>query len=237
MPSAKAAWGAFLEGYCMNIKWRDDSNFRLPQHAFATRAIYKPNRARGRHPSEILIADLLAIYLTISYGKGMSHSFWNLEAQVDQKYWDGYSLAKDEERAEELFLGQVIKNSKTGRSSDEYPTRDSSREREAFAALARLLRYSSPPRIIWVMLRHALDPDGPSERRLVFKMRKKGRRPHRSADSQVALSVLSKTEKGYKTEAAVQEAMKEYKLSRKAVFEVVRRFRRRMSGRKQSLCR
>jgi hypothetical protein len=62
------------------------------------------------------------------------------------------------------------------------------------------------------MLRHALDPDGPSERRLVFKMRKKGRRPHHSADSEVALSVLSKTEKGYKREAAVQEAMKEYKL-------------------------
>jgi hypothetical protein len=25
---------------------------------------YHPNRARGRHPSEILIADVLAIYLT-----------------------------------------------------------------------------------------------------------------------------------------------------------------------------
>jgi Mor family transcriptional regulator len=35
----------------------------------------------------------------------------------------------------------------------------------------------------------------------------------------------------------VQEAMEEYKLSRKAVFEVVRRFKRRMSGRKQTLCR
>jgi acetyl esterase/lipase len=45
MPSAKAAWGAFLEGYCMNIKWRDDSNFRLPQRAFATRAIWVRRRA------------------------------------------------------------------------------------------------------------------------------------------------------------------------------------------------
>jgi hypothetical protein len=156
---------------------------------------------------------------------------------VDQKYCDGYSPAEDEERAQELFLGRMIKSNKTARSSDEYPKRDSSREREAFAALVRLLRYSSPPSIIWVMLQHALDPDGSSERRLVFKMRKKGRRPHRSADSQVALSVLSKTEKGYKMEAAVQEAMEEYKLSRKAVFEVVRRFKRRMSGRKQTLCR
>jgi hypothetical protein len=170
---------------------------------------------------------------SISYAKGLRHSFRSLEVQMDQKYRNGYSLAKDEERAQELFLGRVIKNSKTGRSSDEYPTRDSSREREAFAALVRLLRYSSPSSIIWVMLQHALDPEGPSERRLVFKMRKKGRRPHNSADREVALSVLGKTEKGYKKEAAVQEAMKEYKLSRKAVFEVVRRFKRRMSGRKQ----
>jgi hypothetical protein len=164
----------------------------------------------------------------------VSQPFAALEAQVKPKYWEGYSLAEDEERAEELFLGRVVKNNETGRSSDEYPIRDSSREREALAALVRLLQYSAPSSMIWVMLRHALDPDGPSERQLAFKMRKKGRRPHRSADSQVALNVLSKTEKGYKMEAAVQEAMKEYNLSRKAVFEVVRRFKRRMSPRKQT---
>jgi hypothetical protein len=153
---------------------------------------------------------------------------------VERKYWEGHSRAEDEERAQELFLGRVVKNSETGRSSDQYPIRDSGREREALAALVRLLQYSAPPSVIWIMLQHALDPDGPSERQLVFKMRKKGRRPHRSADSQVALDVLSQTEKGYKMEAAVQEAMKEYKLSRKAVFEVVRRFKRSMSRRKQT---
>jgi hypothetical protein len=72
-----------------------------------------------------------------------------------------------------------------------------------------LVGLSKKMKLIWVMLRHALDPDGPSERQLVFKMRKKGRRPHRSADSQIALNVVSKTEKGYKMEAAVQEAMKD----------------------------
>jgi hypothetical protein len=156
-----------------------------------------------------------------------------LEVQVKPKYWEGYSLAEDEERAEELFLGRVVKNNETGRSSDEYPIWDSSREREALAALVRLLQYSAPSSMIWVMLRHALDPDGPSERQLVFKMRKRGRRAHRSADTQVALNVVRKTEMGYKMEAAVQEAMQEYNLSRKAVFEVVRRFKRRMS-RKQT---
>ena len=34
------------------------------------------------------------------------------------KYWEGYSLAEDEERAEELFLGRVIKINETGRSSE-----------------------------------------------------------------------------------------------------------------------
>jgi hypothetical protein len=63
-----------------------------------------------------------------------------LEVQVKPKYWEGYSLGEDEERAEELFLGRVVKNNETGRSSDEYPIRDSSREREALAALVRLLQ-------------------------------------------------------------------------------------------------
>ena len=65
----------------------------------------------------------------------MSQPFAALEAQVKPKYWEGYSLAEDEERAEELFLGRVVKNNETGRSSDEYPIRDSSREREALAAV------------------------------------------------------------------------------------------------------
>jgi hypothetical protein len=57
-----------------------------------------------------------------------------------------------------------------------------------------------------------------------------GERTDRSADFQVAIHVAGRLRAGLKKEAAVAEAMENYGLSRKAVFQVLGRVRRSMPG-------
>jgi hypothetical protein len=72
--------------------------------------------------------------------------------------------------------------------------------------------------------------DGPPfERRLVFNNRRRGRLSNMSSDSQIGIAVCSAVEKlGVPMEAAVADAMKQFGLQRKAVFEAVKRYKKRL---------
>jgi hypothetical protein len=140
---------------------------------------------------------------------------------IPSPYWKGYSQKADERLAEQLFLGRTVQD-KTGRKKIEHFTKDSADERSAREALARLLLRDNCPFVIKALVHQALT-DGESERRLVFQYRKKGNRPDVSADLQVALYVLQLGDDRVKKESAVHGAMQKFGLSRKAVFECIKR--------------
>lgn len=138
---------------------------------------------------------------------------------------------KDEALVEELFYGRRMVQSKTGRARHEYLPPDSGREREAMQALVRLLIRADIeplPDTILSALASALNPKGKSARKLVFEFRKKGKRSDLSADYQVAYHVaFLVTKEGWPVEAAVSDAKEANGLSRKAVFEALRRTKKK----------
>jgi hypothetical protein len=137
-------------------------------------------------------------------------------------YWKNYSRKEDEELAEELFFGRIVRN-ETVRAKREYLAKDSARERLAIQALVRLLSRDDCPEI-QVLLFDALKSDGRGERRLVFQYRRRGKRSDLSADYVVALYVAKRvSEDGWPVEAAVTDAISVFGLSRKAVFARMRR--------------
>ena len=148
-----------------------------------------------------------------------------MSSPYPRTYYKGYSREQDEKLAHELFYG-----TSTPVDSDRYryPLADSPPERRALEALCRLLsdgcRDLEPA--ILAALCCALDPSSGSERRLVFKGRKKRGRPRDfAADSQVDMHVLGLCTMGWKNEAAVKHAMKKFGLSRGAVFKARKRMR------------
>ena len=138
-------------------------------------------------------------------------------------YWKDYCREEDEDLAKELFLGRTV-GDKTRRAKKEYPPQDSARERSAREALIRLLGYCwrDESFVIAALLSEALEIDGEGERRLVFQFRKKGKRPNLSADFAVAFHVLIKKD-DTPTKSAVYDAMDKFGLSRKAVFDCIKR--------------
>jgi len=140
------------------------------------------------------------------------------------RYYKGYSREQDEKLAKKLFYGTTVRDEKTGHGCHQYLPEGSPQECQGFEALCRLLSLSCKdlePTILAALL-CSLGFGGGFQRRLVFK-RKKGKQPDPAADSDIALCVGSLCQVEWKTEAAVRYAMKEFGLSRKAVFEARKR--------------
>jgi hypothetical protein len=76
----------------------------------------------------------------------------------------------------------------------------------------------------------ALDPDSGVERYLVFQHRqkRKGRRPNVVGDYQIAVHVWALMDKKWPVEAAVQDAMTTFRLSRKAVYATIKRAKKNL---------
>ena len=162
-------------------------------------------------------------------------------------YWRGHDRKEDEALVKRLFCGSAIiakSGPKAGRSQHRYYAADGAQERRAFAALRRVLSWAAnapnpwPVRainsvdpVILALLVCSLDPDNDvTDRRLVFQFRRRGKPTDSSADLQVAIRVAGCVRAGQKKEAAIAEAMESYGLSRKAVFDVLRRVGRSMPG-------
>jgi hypothetical protein len=140
-------------------------------------------------------------------------------------YYKGHSRKQDERLARELFYGTSAINKEPGRLRSHYLIPGSPHECRAFEALQRLMLFSCrdlSPAILGGLL-GSLNPGGNFERRLVFKFRRKGKRPNFAADLDVALLVEGLICGGWKKEGAVQQAMAMFGLSRKAVFAVIKR--------------
>jgi hypothetical protein len=137
-------------------------------------------------------------------------------------YWKGYSREQDQKLVLKLFYGITIRDKKTGRDRHQYLSDDSPEEREGRQALCRLLSNNHADPGILAALCCALT--GRLGRRLVFKNQRKGKR-NDAADFQVAIHVEFLRHTGWKNEAAVQQAMEDFGLSRKAVFEARKRVR------------
>jgi hypothetical protein len=140
-------------------------------------------------------------------------------------YWKGHSRKEDEQLAEQLFFGTTVRG-KSGRAQKEYLKKDSVDERSAREALVRLLSRDDCVDTK-VLLCDALRSTGKGERRLVFQSRNKGKRPDLSSDFSVAFHVRRLGNEGVKVEAAVHDAMQKFGLSRKAVFECIKRVKKR----------
>ena len=142
-----------------------------------------------------------------------------------QPYWKGHSRKQDEELAEQLFLGKMVRD-KTGRAKRIYLAKGSVDERSAREALVRLLSRDDCDDVK-VLLCDALRDNGKGDRRIVFQSRSRGNRSDISSDFTVALYVLRFKKEGVKVDAAVYYAMMEFGLSRKAVFECYKRAKKR----------
>jgi len=140
-------------------------------------------------------------------------------------YYKGHDLEQDEKLAEELFYGTTVRDKKTGRDCHRYPPEDSADERRGLEALCRLLVFSDLAPDILSGLLCSLDPVGSFGRRLVFKQRKRKRRADSATDLQIALHIRSLYRRLGKKESAVRQAMKDFDLSRNAVFEAMARIR------------
>jgi hypothetical protein len=123
----------------------------------------------------------------------------------------------DEWRADYFLWGHTPPT--LGLFRREYPKKGKD-ERLAREALVRVLRSPDPlSRTLRDRLAELFDPQSKlAERRLVFLRRRRGR-PKSRSNKQVANYVHRKTKESVKKEAAVEEAMKKFKLSRKQVFQ------------------
>ena len=141
-------------------------------------------------------------------------------------YYKGHSREEDEKLSNELFYGtSTVVDKKTGRCRHDYP--DGLDERRAIEALKRLLVFSCGDLDEGILggLVASLDPGGSFGRRLVFEPRKRKRPADSATDLQIALRVRSLHHRLGKKEAAVTQAMADFDLSRKTVFEAMKRIR------------
>jgi hypothetical protein len=140
-------------------------------------------------------------------------------------YYKGHSREQDEKLASELFYGTTVRDKKTGRDCHQYPPENSPHERQGVEALCRLLLRDcqdlSPD--VSAGLLASLDLDGSFGRRLVFKPRKRKRPADSATDLQIALYVQSLKRAGVKKSA--EYAADKFHLSRKTVFEAMKRIR------------
>jgi hypothetical protein len=100
-------------------------------------------------------------------------------------------------------------------------------EKEALRALAQLLRSGRPIDSLRATLANLFDPDAGTERKLVFKFRREGGQRSKSFEhKQIAYFIgRAAREDGEGVEAAVQKAMKVYRLDRDTTYKILRRYR------------
>lgn len=130
--------------------------------------------------------------------------------------WNVDLKTPDERRADYFLWGETRPT--VGLFRREYPQKGED-ERLAREALVRVLRNPEPlSRTLRDRLAELFDAQSKlAERQLVFK-RRRGR-PKSRSNKQVANYVHRKTKESGKKEAAVEEAMEKFKLSRKQVFQ------------------
>jgi hypothetical protein len=147
-------------------------------------------------------------------------------------YWPDRNQNQDEELAKEWFHGRTVRVA-AGGFKVEFLRPGSPRERAAREALVSLLYYytrDDDPRKLGIVhslcaaLSYVDNAPFPISRLLVFQFRKKGKRPAEFAeDFPVLYHVAKRIYYGWPVEAAVNEAQKNFGLSRKAVFQITKR--------------
>ena len=120
---------------------------------------------------------------------------------------------KDEDLAFELIAGRLVRDSNGRVLSNEYLKPGSNRERDARAAMARVLR--NPNREPSIALRFRLaalfDADHHYEaREFVIKNRKRGVQPNHLVDMSIADDIAREVMAGEQVEAAVQLEAERY---------------------------
>jgi len=146
-------------------------------------------------------------------------------------YYKRHSREKDEKLARELFYGTSIIDKKTGRQRHYYPLEGSQDEQAAFEAVQRLLIFSCTDLDEEILggLYASLDRGGSFGRRLIFEKKRK-QRADSSDHLTVAMSVWSLHRAGWGIDAAVADAEKKYKVSRKTVYVALARIKRENPG-------
>ena len=131
----------------------------------------------------------------------------------------------DEQLALELFAGRMVRT-KRGRLKLEYPS--GPREQLARLALARVLNSWNPEEtnVSFIMLGLVTALLAPEGRKLVFRAPRRGRPSTYFADAKIDRYVTAKERDYGKTEAAIEDAMKEFGLRRKGIFDARRRQRK-----------
>jgi len=139
-------------------------------------------------------------------------------------YEDDTAALTDERRTYELLCGVDVRLP-NGRLGRKYLTPGSERERDARAALARLILKGSPfPYFIRQTLAALFDPASatvPAGRRIEFVNLKQS---HVGAGLEIALHVWLRLRLGHKKEAAIASAMQEFGLKRRRVFDICRKY-------------
>jgi hypothetical protein len=138
----------------------------------------------------------------------------------------------DDQLVWELLLGCRIRNADGRVVRITYLKPGSKRERDAKAALVRLLKSD---RELSSGFRSALstffDADHPYEtRELVFKNRKRGIQPNRYLEMSIAEDIALKVMSGVQIESAVQSAVKNFGLNRSTVFRAWEKHRHFWEG-------
>jgi hypothetical protein len=153
-------------------------------------------------------------------------------------YWTDRNQNEDEELAKEWFKGRTVR-AVAGGFKVEYLRPGSPRERAAREALVRLLFYYTRAdddlrrlqivQPLCAALSESAAIPFPSSRQLVFQFRKKGKRSAEfAADFPVLYHVARNLYHGWKVEAAVTDARKEFGLSRKTVFQITKRAKEKL---------
>ena len=139
----------------------------------------------------------------------------------------------DESQALMLLSGFVTEDNKLPRI--DYLKPDSQEELAARAALAHLLRRPAP---LTAELRKQLaalfDPVAnvhPAiERRIVFRYRRRGKRPQHMRNTRIAHHIWDRLKSGWNVERAVENAIGRYNLSREEIYRIWGPYRRLFEG-------
>jgi hypothetical protein len=154
-------------------------------------------------------------------------------AKQTDKYWKGYDQKADELLARELLLGEIVHHA-SGRVKVKFLQQDNPRERMAREALARLLTFYTMNNIdaaVNIVYPLCSILTNETNRRIVFGFRKKGNKSSRDADFQLGIHVLNRThDHGWPVEAAVQDVIDKFKVTRKTVFEAYMRTKKQFQA-------
>ena len=146
---------------------------------------------------------------------------WDLSYETDT-----VARLSDEWRTYQLLCGEDVRlpNKQLGKA---YFEPGSEAERDARAALARLIRKGEPfPEFIRETLAGLFDPESstvPVDRRIEFKRLPGELKSRPDATLEIALHVWLQWYRGDKKEAAVSSAMKQFGLKRSQVFAICRK--------------